>query len=140
MPDLKTYDIFISHAWKYGEAYDRLIKLIDDAPNFHYRNYSSPKDKPLIPSYMSVLNDTIKNKIASKIRFVNCVLVISGMYAQYSNWMIVEIEIALELDKPIIGIKPFGGQQIPRTVYTATDEAVGWNTSSIVDAIRKWSI
>ena len=87
-----------------------------------------------------VLQNTIKNKIASKIRFVNCVLVISGMYAQYSNWMIVEIEIALELDKPIIGIKPFGGQQIPRTVYTATDEAVGWNTSSIVDAIRKWSI
>lgn len=140
MPDLKTYDIFISHAWKYGEAYDRLIALLDNAPNFYYRNYSAPEDKPLIPSHMSVLDTTIRNRINIKINCANCVLVISGMYAQYSNWMQVEIEIALELDKPIIGIKPFGGQQIPRTVYNATDAVVGWNTPSIVDAIRKWSV
>ena len=140
MPDLKTYNIFISHAWKYGENYDRLIKLLDDAPNFYYRNYSSPKDKLFIPPYMYDLNDTIKNKIVSKIRRANCVLFISGMFALYKNLMLVEIEIALELEKPIICIKPSDDQVIPPTIYNAADEIVDWDTSSIVDAIRKLSI
>ena len=140
MPDLRTYNIFISHAWKYGNAYDRLIKLLDHAPNFYYRNYSSPEDRPFIPPYMYVLNDTIKNKITSKIRSVNCVLVISGMYTQNSDWMQVEIDIARKLNKPIIGIRPFDGQHMPLNVIIAAYENVDWNTSSIVDAIRKWSL
>ena len=140
MPALKTYNIFISPAWRYGEAHDRLIKLLDDAPDFNYRNYSSPKAESLFPSYTSIFDDTIKSKIASKIRLVNCVLVISGMYAQYRNMMLVDIEIALELDKPIIGIRPFDGQQMPRAVFNATDLTVGWKTASIVGAIRKYSV
>lgn len=47
MPDLKTYDLFISHAWKYGEEYSRLVSLLKGAPYFKYRNYSAPEDKPL---------------------------------------------------------------------------------------------
>lgn len=47
MPNLKTYDLFISHAWKYGDDYDRLVALLDSALYFSYRNYSAPKDKPI---------------------------------------------------------------------------------------------
>ena len=42
MPQLKIYDLFISHAWKYGEEYDRLISLLNAAPYFYYRDYSAP--------------------------------------------------------------------------------------------------
>lgn len=42
MPELKTYDLFISHAWKYGDEYCNLIYLLDKAPCFSYRNYSPP--------------------------------------------------------------------------------------------------
>ena len=140
MPELKTYDLFISHAWKYGDEYDRLIKLLDSAPNFSYRNYSAPQDKPLILSTTSVKDSTIRNKIKDKIRPVNCVLIISGMYAQHSDWMQAEIDISKELSKPMIGITPHGGERSPTNVVLVTKIDVGWSTQSIVDAIRRYSI
>jgi hypothetical protein len=34
MPSLRTYDLFISHAWSYGEDYYRIVEMLDAAPNF----------------------------------------------------------------------------------------------------------
>jgi len=64
MPELKTYNLFISHAWKYGDEYDRLISLLDNAPNFKYRNYSAPSDKPLENLDKSPVNTSQKIKDA----------------------------------------------------------------------------
>ena len=43
----KTYNLFISHSWAYGDAYDNLCSLLDKASNFSYSNYSVPKDDPV---------------------------------------------------------------------------------------------
>ena len=59
MPSLKTYDLFISHAWLYGDDYDNLINLLDKASYFYYRNYSAPKEKPLAISNNALI---IKSK------------------------------------------------------------------------------
>ena len=34
MPELKTYKLFISHAWAYGDEYDRIISILNQAPRF----------------------------------------------------------------------------------------------------------
>ena len=142
MPTLKTYDLFISHAWKYGEEYERLISLLDKAPNFCYRNYSAPKDKPLqnLDSTDVDTKNEIKNAINRKIRPVNAVIVISGMYANNREWMQYEIEKAIQLDKPIIAVKPWGNTKIPTFVSEAANVTVGWQTDSIVGEIRQWAI
>ena len=49
MPALNDYRIFISHAWRYGDDYERLIKLLNEARYFSYYNYSAPKRKATIP-------------------------------------------------------------------------------------------
>ena len=41
------YNLFISHSWTYGDSYDRLIEMLDDAPNFYYKDYSVPKNDPI---------------------------------------------------------------------------------------------
>jgi hypothetical protein len=138
MPQLKTYDLFISHAWKYGDNYTRCINLLNNANNFKYRNYSAPKDKPLIPEGTTVPNKKILEKIENKIRPVNCFLVFAGMYSSYSDWIQEEINIALNLNKPIIVIKPWGQQRTP-SIFNDI-EMIGWNTDSIVKAIRDNSI
>lgn len=35
MPNLYNYRLFISHAWKYGPDYIRLVNLLDNASYFH---------------------------------------------------------------------------------------------------------
>lgn len=46
MPALYPYRIFISHAWKYGDEYSRIVSMLDNAPYFSYYNYSAPQESP----------------------------------------------------------------------------------------------
>ena len=142
IPELKTYDLFISHAWKYGDEYDRLVGLLDKAPYFKYRNYSAPKDKPLsnLDKSPADTSEEIKDAIRRKINPVNCVVVISGMYYNHRKWMQFEIDYAKEKEKPIVAIKPYGNINMPSEIQSVADIVVNWNTDSIVSAIRKYSL
>lgn len=135
MPSLKSRNLFISHSWSYSNAYEKLVALLNDAPNFQYRNYSVPKNDPIhnAPS-TTALYKAIKDQMV----FCDVVLIMAGKYATYSKWIDNEIQIAKgDFNKPIVGIRPWGNEQISSVVSDAADELVGWNTSSIVSAIRK---
>lgn len=141
MPNLKTYNLFISHAWKYGDDYSRVVNLLNYAPYFYYRNYSAPQEKPLLIAGNDVRNAAeIRSAIIQKIKPVHCVLIISGMYYNNRQWMQFEIDTAKKFNKPIIAIRPWGAVRMPTEVQNAADKTVSWNTSSIVDAIRCYSI
>lgn len=141
MPPLKTYDLFISHAWKYGDDYKRVINLLNSAPYFYYRNYSAPQEKPLHIDGDDVHNAAeIRLAIFQKIQPVNCVLIISGMYYNNRKWMQFEIDTAKNFGKPIIAIRPRGAERMPIEIQNTADIIVGWNTASIVDAIRQYSL
>ena len=136
MPALKTYDLFISHAWTHNAEYDRLVKMLNAAPNFKWRNYSVTKQDPLDVNNDARLTAALKRQI----RPVNCVLILAGMYVNHRKWIKKEIAIAQDLNKPIVGIKPWGQQRTPTEVQDAADIMVRWNTDSIVKAIRDYSI
>lgn len=136
MPTLKTYDLFISHAWTYDDDYHRLVQFLDEAKWFKYRNYSVPQHDPLDANNASRLMEALDRQI----RPVNIVLIISGMYVSYRDWIQYEIDLARSYGKPIVGIKPWGSQRIPVAVQSAAAEVVGWNTSTIVNAIRRNAI
>jgi hypothetical protein len=68
------------------------------------------------------------------------ILILAGVYASYSKWIDKEIQIAqneFSSVKPIIAIRPRGSQRISTKVTDAADKIVGWNTESIVSAIRE---
>lgn len=137
MPALSNYRIFISHAWKYGEEYDRLVALLDSTSNFSYYNYSAPKEKPLALSSSHVSKAELKEAITAKIRNAQVVLVIGGMYTLYHEWMAYEVNEAMRMGKPIIAIMPWGGVYMPLELQSKATRQVGWNSASIVKAIRE---
>jgi len=138
--NLKTYNIFISHAWKYSDDYNRLVKLLDESLWFLWRNYSDPSHDPIIDPNTNLGKEKLKKELDEQIRPVNCVIVISGMYVAYRYWIQTEIDIAISYGKPIIGVKPWGQQRIPKEVQDVAVEMVGWNAESIISAIRRHSI
>jgi len=140
MPLLRNYDLFISHAWRYNDDYYRLKGLLDAALFFQYRNYSVPKHDPLVDPGTPVGQKRLADLLEAQIRPVQCVLVISGMYATHRLWMDKEIAIAQYYNKPIIGVIPWGQQRVPQSVQFAAREMVNWNTASIVDAVRRFSL
>ena len=67
------------------------------------------------------------------------VIILAGVYATYSKWIDIEIDLAkagFSNPKPIIAIRPRGNERISERVRRAADRIVGWNTESIVSAIR----
>ena len=68
------------------------------------------------------------------------VLIVAGVYATYSKWIDKEIYIAQKeflSPKPIIAIRPWGNERMSTKVTEAADKIVGWNTESVVSAIRE---
>lgn len=132
MPALKTYSIFICHDWEYSDDYYRICDFLDTAPNFSWENRSVPEHDPLDT------RDRLEYNLRNQIRPADVMLVLAGMYSARSGWMDWDLEFARMTGKPIIGIIPWGNQRIPRVVQDSADEMVGWNTSTIVDAIRRY--
>lgn len=128
-----TYNLFISHSWAYSDAYSKLMELLSNAPYFNFKNYSVPKDDPI----HNAPNDyQLRAAIKNQMQHASCVLILAGVYATYSKWINIEIQLAQEMGKRIIAIQPWAAQRTSQVVKNSADEIVGWNTDSIVKAIR----
>jgi len=138
MPTLRTYRLFISHSWAYGDAYNRLVQFFDEHPNFQWADYSVPQDDPIHDAKNEAqLYEAIKGQIAQ----AHCVVMLAGVYSTYSKWINKEIEISKEVfSKPLIAVEPWGSEKTSTVVKDAADVIVGWNSASIVKAIREYAL
>lgn len=124
-------NVFISHAWKYNDDYYTIIKWLDASP-IVYHNYSVPEHDPLDAGNTRKLKDLLTEQI----RHANIVIIIAGMYANYSTWIQYEIDEAVRMNKKIIAIKPRGNVYLPLAVQNAANKIVNWNRNSLMEAIR----
>ena len=135
MAILKTRMIFISHAWRYSEHYNKIVSWFDEAPNFSWKNCSIPSDDGLP-------DKTAKGLMAGMTRQISpsqIVILLGGMYSAHSAWIEYEIEEAQRMNKRIIAVKPWGQEMIPRIVRDASIcEPVGWQSASVVQAVRDY--
>lgn len=134
---MRTYNLFISHSWSYSDAYKKLKALLKKRPYFDFRDYSLPKDDP-IPNAPN--SQELYEAIKRQMTLCHVVLVMAGVYATYSTWIEKEIRIAkteFQYPKPIIAIKPWAQTNVSQFVAENAAEIVGWNTDSIVEAIRR---
>ena len=128
-----TYNLFISHSWAYGDAYDKLTKMLRAKPCFDYHDYSVPKNDPIHDAPSTYL---LREAIRRQIQPASCVLILAGVYSTYSKWINIEIELAKSMNKKIIAVEPWGAERTSSVVKNAANETARWNTDSIVRAIR----
>lgn len=129
--------MFISHSWTHSDSYGKLVGLLDARPYFAYRNYSVPKDDPI---HGAQLVTTLKAAIQRKMSPCGIVLILAGVYATYSKWINIEIDLAqsgFTYPKPIVAIEPWASQRTSLRVKQAADRTVRWNKDSVVKAIRE---
>ena len=132
-----TYNLFISHSWRYSEAYENLVALLKKRQYFAFRDYSVPLDDPI---HDAPNTTALRQAISNHMQPCHVVLISAGVYATYSKWINIEIDLAKKgftKAKPIIAIRPWGSERISAPVRAAADKIVGWNTESIVSAIRE---
>ena len=132
---MKQYHLFISHSWTHSNHYNSLVNLLNQAPYFQYSNFSIPRNDPVHSRSDRELSAAIRNQMQS----CGILLVLAGVYATYSRWIEKEMNVAessFSIPKPILAIEPFGNSRVSREVRARADQVVGWNTNSIVAAIK----
>jgi hypothetical protein len=131
----KVYNLFISHSWAYGDAYERLIDLIENRPYFSFKDYSVPEDDPI---HNAPNTQALYEAIMNQIKPCHVVIIMAGVYATYSKWINMEITIAKkDFTKPILAVEPWGSEKTSEIVKSNADKIVGWNTESIIGGIRE---
>lgn len=132
---MRNYRIFISHSWNYDE-YDRIVRFFDETEDFYYIDYSISTDKALY----GLSDRKLSDKLRSHIRLSQIILIPAGMEVNFRRYIQFELEVAQEMNKPIIGIIPRGKKRIPKIIETIAWQIVGWNRNSIVKAIEMYAL
>ena len=133
---LKTYNLFISHSWSYGDAYERLISLLRNRPYFDFKDYSVDRDNPI---HKAPTSQALYQAIKRQMTPCHAMIIMAGKYATYSEWIQKEIKIAkteFSSPKPIIAVTPWGAQQISPVVRDNANLIAKWNTNSIIQCVR----
>ena len=129
----KTYRLFISHSWKYSDAYEKIIQFLNEQQIDHF-DHSVPKDDPV---HTNGSDRQLQDAIDAKIKGCSGVIILAGVYASYSKWINKEIEISKAYGKSIIAVEPWASEKTSVIVRNAAHKIVKWNGKSLADAIRE---
>lgn len=127
--------LFISHSWSYSERYTAMLNLLNSRPDFNFTNYSVPETK----AFGLMTDAMMKKQLYWQIRPVQCVIIIGGMWTNYSDWIQFEMNLAKSMEKPILGVRPRSAKVMPRAVVDVSDLVVNWNSNSIIAGIGQIS-
>ena len=96
--------------------------------------------KPQCSEHDPLSGTDLAYEIRNQLRPAEVFLIVAGMYSAYSEWIDFEVGFARRIGRPILGIWKRGGVRLPSIVEKSAIEVVGWNSNSIVRAIRQHAL
>jgi len=101
-----TFDLFISHAWRFHSDWVAFSDLLDRDVNFGWRNFSLPWHDPAFNPNTESGRLRLTANLESQIIPVHSVILLSGVFSIMSakKWCLNSIELAKKHQKPIIGV------------------------------------
>lgn len=122
---VKTYKIFISHAWTADDEYDRLVSLLDQVTNFKWENCCKPRSNHLNPANQA--DNGSEQKLRYQIYPADIVIILLDMYRCHREWMEKEMNVAREMKKPVTGILPWSNPPMAPEVEKAVPITLNWD-------------
>jgi hypothetical protein len=120
----ELYNLFISKLNEDNDEYDRFIGKLKASYDFQWEDHT-------------ISGETDIENLKTQMKSVDVVVILSGLYSRDKNLIQLEIDIAVELKKPIVIIRPYGMENVPGSIEKVATEVVGWNAPCIIDAIRE---
>ena len=124
-----TYDVFITHAWRYHDDWKRVAEVLDSVDGFRWRNFSVPWYDPAMDPNTAVGGRFVRDWLESQILPSHVVLFLDSVYAVRSarKWLDVEMEMARTAGKPIVALPAFGTPGVDATIAAMVDAVVPWD-------------
>jgi MTH538 TIR-like domain (DUF1863) len=135
--DADTYDVFITHAWRYHDDWNRIAEVLNRVAGFKWRNFSVPWYDPAMDPNTAVGGQFVRNWLESQILPCHAVLFLDSVYAVRSarKWLDTEIEMARAAGKPIIALPAFGAAGVDAAVASKADAVMVWDGVAVARAI-----
>lgn len=128
--DQRTYHLFITQVKETDEEYQRFTGRLGDAHDFIYENHS---DNGLSGTADI---DELKKTIKGQINASDMVIVLSGLYPTYKNIIMVVMDLAQAMEKPVLLIRPYGMENVPEELEKLSKGVIGWSASCIAASIK----
>jgi|SRR6056297_665851 len=133
MSERNPIRLYAVHGWHRDEDYARLFEYLESADNFFYRALSDPDavspQGDGVAARRSLISDALKE--------AECVVCAAGTWERFNDWARYTVEAARRLDLPVVVIEHFGPKDMDVRLKGFAAETVGWDSRSIVDAIRR---
>lgn len=134
-----TYDLFLTHAWRYHEDWTRFGDMLDRIPDLSWRNFSVPWYDPAVDPNTETGARFVRQWLESQIKPVAAVVFLGSVYATKScrKWLELEVEIARERGIPIIGLPAFGQEALKDDAKALVDTTATCNVEDVIAAIDR---
>lgn len=133
MSESNPIRVYAVHGWHKDEDYVRLFEYLESSDNFFYRAVSNP-DATSPQGDGTAARRTL---IGEGLKLAECVVCPAGTWEHYNDWARFTVEAARALDLPVIALEHFGPKNIDMRLKGHATLTVGWDSRSIVDAIRR---
>ncbi len=122
--DLMEYQLFISHNGEGDEEYLTFIQRLLEAPDFEWKDHGIPgKNSP--------------EELKDQIEPADIVIILAGLYSKHHKLIKTQVNIARDLNKPMVLIRPYGLEEVPAELEEIAEDVVGWNRVCIVESIQE---
>lgn len=130
----RTYDVFITHSWRYHDDWSRMAETLNSAGSFRWRNFSVPWYDPALDPNTKLGEQLINTWLESQIIPADAVIFLDSVYAVKSarKWLDKEIKIARNHGKPILAVPTFGADGVSPAVEVLVDAVLPWNAGVLV--------
>jgi hypothetical protein len=123
--------LFVTHLWENSDDYLRVFEYLESARNFFYRNSGKPELRPQGDK------EALKEAWRKQISPVEVIIGLSSLYETSQDLLTFQLLYAQASQKPVVLMKPFGSQQVPKALADLADEIVDWDERALVDAIKR---
>lgn len=136
-PWQRTYDIFVTHAWRYHDDWNRFADLMNAVAQFRWRNFSVPWYDPAVDVHTEAGRKYVITWLENQIIPCQVVVALDSVYAVKSarQWVDEEIRLARQHGKPIFALPAYGAEGASAAVATLADRVLSWDGRAIAEAI-----
>jgi hypothetical protein len=138
-PWQRTYDLFITHAWRYHDDWNRFSEVMNKESYFRWRNFSVPWYDPAVDVNTDAGKKFVIDWLEKQIIPCHVVVVLDSVHGVNSarRWVEDEIRIARDLKKPVLGLPAFGAAQASSPLSALVDQILGWEGKAIAEAVAR---
>ena len=133
MSEKNPIRVFVTHSFQESDDYFRVFEFLESMELFFYLNCSKPENMPGTGGL-----DAIKEELIAQIKECEAVIVLATQYMDHEDLTKFQMDVAEANEKPMIGIRPFGGvAESPQELVARVSENIEWNERDMVDALKR---